>query len=81
MDTKNKFMARKLLEMVRKRSYNNITISDGRKMKLDTAEKYMALFCKKTGTAESYVRKWLPIVAASQSVRGSRASANFCVNG
>jgi aminoglycoside phosphotransferase (APT) family kinase protein len=30
------------------------------------AEKYFALFCKKSGTAKQYVEKWLSIVAASQ---------------
>lgn len=34
------------------------------------AEKYLDLFCKKTNTEKQYVQKWLPIVAASQSVKG-----------
>ncbi|MBQ8201792.1 MAG: phosphotransferase [Clostridia bacterium] len=34
------------------------------------AEKYMNLFCKKSDTAKQYVQKWIPIVAASQSVKG-----------
>lgn len=36
----------------------------------DTAEKYLNLFCKKSDTAMQYVQQWLPIVAASQSVKG-----------
>ena len=36
----------------------------------ETAEKYLDLFCQKTGTAKQYVQKWMPIVAASQSVKG-----------
>ena len=36
----------------------------------ELAEKYVELFCEKTGTKKSYVQKWLPIVAASQSVKG-----------
>jgi len=32
----------------------------------DIAEKYLALFCKKSDTAKQYVEKWLSIVAASQ---------------
>ena len=36
----------------------------------DTAEKYLNLFCKKSDIAKQYVQKWLPIVAASQSVKG-----------
>ena len=38
--------------------------------KKELAEKYMDLFCEKTGTKKAYVQKWLPIVAASQSVKG-----------
>ena len=38
--------------------------------KEDIAEKYMDLFCKKTGTEKKYIQKWLPIVAAAQSVKG-----------
>ena len=36
----------------------------------ENAEKYLKLFCKKSDTARQYVEKWLPIVAASQSVKG-----------
>lgn len=36
----------------------------------DLAEKYMTLFCQKSDTAKQYVQKWIPIVAASQSVKG-----------
>lgn len=34
------------------------------------AEDYMMLFCKKSDTARQYVEQWLPIVAASQMVKG-----------
>ena len=34
------------------------------------AEQYLKLFCKKSDTARQYVEKWIPIVAASQSVKG-----------
>lgn len=37
----------------------------------DLAEKYIKLYCKKTDTARQYVNNWLPIVAASQSVKGN----------
>ena len=40
---------------------------DGKK---EIAEKYLKLFCKKSDTAMQYVQRWLPIVAASQSVKG-----------
>lgn len=35
-----------------------------------TAEAYLDLFCKKSDTAKQYVQKWIPIVAASQRVKG-----------
>lgn len=34
------------------------------------AHDYLNLFCKKSDTAMQYVQKWIPIVAASQSVKG-----------
>jgi tRNA A-37 threonylcarbamoyl transferase component Bud32 len=41
---------------------------DGRN---DLAERYLQLFCEESGTPLSYVRKWMPIVAAAQSVEGN----------
>ncbi len=38
--------------------------------KPEIADKYLKLFCKKSDTAIQYVQKWMPIVAASQSVKG-----------
>lgn len=43
----------------------------------EVAEKYMTLFCEKSNTKETYVRKWLPIVAASQSVKGIERERDF----
>ena len=37
----------------------------------DAANKYLDLFCEKSGTEKKYVRSWMPIVAASQSVKGN----------
>lgn len=37
--------------------------------KQELAEKYLDKFCEKSGTAKSYVQRWFPIVAASQSVK------------
>lgn len=37
----------------------------------ETADKYLNVFCKKSDTAKQYIQKWLPIVAASQSVKGN----------
>ena len=48
------------------RTYLIFTLAGQKEM----AEKYMDLFCEKTGTRKAYVQKWLPIVAASQSVKG-----------
>ena len=36
---------------------------------IDGAKTYLELFCKKSNTARQYVQKWMPIVAASQSVK------------
>ena len=36
----------------------------------EIAEFYLNTFCKKSDTAKQYVQKWMPIVAASQSVKG-----------
>ncbi len=44
---------------------------------IDGAEKYLNLFCKKTDTARQYVQKWMPIVAASQSVKGKPQEREF----
>lgn len=41
------------------------------------ADLYMNLFCKKSDTAKQYVQKWLPIVAASQSVKGKPEEREF----
>ncbi len=35
----------------------------------EIAEKYLSLFCQKTGITRSYYLRWLPIVAASQTVK------------
>ena len=39
------------------------------KGKRELAEQYLDLFCKKSGTEKKYIQQWLPIVAASQSVK------------
>jgi tRNA A-37 threonylcarbamoyl transferase component Bud32 len=43
----------------------------------DIAEKYMKLFCEKSKTDRLYVNRWLPIVAASQSVKGKPEERDF----
>ena len=47
------------------RTYLLFTLAD----KKDIAETYLNLFCKKSDTAKQYIQKWMPIVAASQSVK------------
>ncbi len=44
---------------------------------IDLAEKYMDMFCRKSDTAKQYIQKWLPIVAASQSVKGKQEEREF----
>lgn len=41
------------------------------------ADKYLDLFCEKSDTAKQYVQKWMPIVAASQSVKGNEKEREF----
>ena len=41
------------------------------------AEYYLNTFCLKSDTAKQYVQKWMPIVAASQSVKGSVEERDF----
>ena len=48
--------------------------------KEDIAKKYMELFCKKSDTARQYIQKWLPIVAASQSVKGKEKEREFLLS-
>lgn len=46
----------------------------------EDAEKYLDLFCAKSNTAKQYVRKWIPIVAAAQSVRGNEKERSFMLS-
>ncbi|MDD3163397.1 MAG: phosphotransferase [Sphaerochaetaceae bacterium] len=43
----------------------------------ELAEKYLDLFCAKSNTPKQYVQRWLPIVAASQSVKGRPEEREF----
>lgn len=47
---------------------------------IDLAEKYLALFCNKSDTAKQYVQKWIPIVAASQMVKGKKEEREFLMH-
>lgn len=47
---------------------------------IEGADAYLDLFCKKSDTAKQYVQKWLPIVAASQSVKGKPEEREFLMS-
>ncbi len=47
---------------------------------IDGANKYLDLFCQKSDTAKQYVQKWMPIVAASQSVKGNEKEREFLLS-
>lgn len=46
----------------------------------ELADRYLDLFCKKSDTAKQYVQQWLPIVAASQSVKGKPEERDFLLS-
>ncbi len=48
--------------------------------KEEMAKKYLKLFCSKSNTAMQYVQKWMPIVAASQSVKGNAHEREFLLS-
>ena len=47
---------------------------------INGAKKYLDLFCTKSNTAKQYVQKWMPIVAASQSVKGNEKEREFLLS-
>lgn len=47
---------------------------------IEGAKKYMEFFCKKSDTARQYIEKWLPIVAASQSIKGNAEEREFLLS-
>ena len=47
---------------------------------IDGAAFYLDTFCKKSDTAKQYVQKWMPIVAASQSVKGNDKEREFLMS-
>ena len=46
----------------------------------EAANTYLNIFCKKSNTAKQYVQKWMPIVAASQSVKGNEKEREFLLS-
>ena len=47
---------------------------------IEGAKDYLDLFCKTSNTAKQYVQKWMPIVAASQSVKGNEKERQFLLS-
>ena len=47
---------------------------------IEGAKRYLDLFCAKSNTAKQYVQKWMPIVAASQSVKGNEKEREFLLS-
>jgi uncharacterized protein (TIGR02172 family) len=47
---------------------------------IEGANLYLDTFCKKSDTAKQYVQKWMPIVAASQSVKGNEHEREFLMS-
>ena len=47
---------------------------------IEGANAYLDLFCKKSDTAKQYVQNWMPIVAASQSVKGNEKERQFLLS-
>ena len=47
---------------------------------IEGAKYYLDTFCQKSDTAKQYVQKWMPIVAASQSVKGNEKEREFLMS-
>ena len=47
---------------------------------IEGAKTYLDTFCTKSNTAKQYVQKWMPIVAASQSVKGNEKEREFLLS-
>lgn len=39
----------------------------------DGAERYLEVYCEKSGVQKEQIKKWIPLVAAAQSIRGNTA--------
>lgn len=46
----------------------------------EQAEKYLDLFCEKSGISKKNIQLWMPIVAASQSVKGKPEEREFLLS-
>ena len=43
----------------------------------ELADKYLDVFCEKSGIAKSNVQRWIPIVAATQMTKGKEEEQEF----
>ncbi|MBQ1389487.1 MAG: phosphotransferase [Clostridia bacterium] len=46
----------------------------------ETAEKYLRLYSIKSDTAKQYIQKWIPIVAATESLHGTEEERNMLLS-
>ena len=44
------------------------------------AQKYLTLFCEKSGISKTDVEKWMPLVAAARSIRGNEKEREFLLS-
>lgn len=47
---------------------------------IEMAKQYLELFCQESHTEKKYVESWMPIVAASQSVKGNAKEREFLLS-
>ena len=47
---------------------------------LTGAEKYLEVYCEKSNVSKKDIQRWLPIVAASQSVKGNEKEREFLLS-
>lgn len=47
---------------------------------LTSAEKYLEVYCEKSNISKKDIQRWLPIVAASQSVKGNEKEREFLLS-
>ena len=47
---------------------------------IEGAKKYLETFCAKSNIENAYIQKWMPIVAAAQSVKGNEKEREFLLS-
>lgn len=48
--------------------------------RISAADRYLEMFTKKSGITETEIRKWMPIVAAAESIRGNEKEREFLLS-